>query len=198
MTIEPTYNNVPTFYAPSRATWREWLANNAESEKSVWLIMFRKESDVDSVYYDDAVEEALCFGWIDSKPNKRDDKSYYLFFSQRKLKSNWSKANRDRVERLEAQRLIMPAGQKMIDYAKANGQWTALVDVQNNVIPPDLQAAFDANPNAWGYFEKFAPSSKRGILEWILNAKTDATRLKRINETVTLAEQNIKANHYRQ
>jgi uncharacterized protein YdeI (YjbR/CyaY-like superfamily) len=187
-----------TVYAKTRKEWRKWLEKNHHNEKSVWLIIYHKQSEKPSVYYDEAVEEALCFGWVDSKANKRDTESSFLYFAQRKPKSNWSKANRERVEKLLSQGLMMPAGQAMVDLAKKSGTWTALVDVQNSVVPPDLQKLFDKNKTAFKNFQAFASSSKRIILEWILNAKRPETRTQRIKQTVELAAKNIKANHYQQ
>lgn len=148
--------------------------------------------------YDEAVEEALCFGWIDSKPNKRDAESYYLFFSKRKPKSNWSKANRERAEKMIQLEQMTKWGMEMIELAKSSGTWLALKEVQDSIVPEDLKAALENNYLASQHFEKFPPSSKRIILEWILNAKTEETRIKRIFQTVDLAAQGIKANHYRQ
>ena len=174
------------------------MEKNHQSEKSVWLIIYNKKSTTSSCKYEEAVEEALCFGWIDSIAKKRDAESSYQYFSVRKPKSNWSKSNRDRVAKLTALGLITERGQKMIDLAKQTGTWEALVDVQNLVIPDDLQDRLNKNKNALNHFLAFSPSSRRGILEWILNAKKAETRLKRIEETVKLAADNIKANQYRQ
>jgi uncharacterized protein YdeI (YjbR/CyaY-like superfamily) len=183
--------------AKRRDDWRDWLQENHQKASSVWLIIYHKTSDQPSVYYEEAVEEALCFGWIDSKPNKRDAESYYLFFAKRKPKSNWSKPNRERVERMIAQGRMTAEGQVMIDLAKQTGTWTALQQVENLEIPQDLEELFQTNLHAKENFEAFPPSAKRGILEWILNAKRPETRVKRIKETVDLAEQNIRANQYR-
>lgn len=174
------------------------MEKNHQSEKSVWLIIYNKKSTTSSCKYEEAVEEALCFGWIDSIAKKRDTESSFQYFSIRKPKSNWSKSNRDRVEKLTTLGLITGRGQKMIDLAKQTGTWEALVDVQNLVIPDDLQQLLNKNKKALNYFIAFSPSSRRGILEWILNAKKAETRLKRIEETVKLAADNIKANQYRQ
>jgi uncharacterized protein YdeI (YjbR/CyaY-like superfamily) len=192
------YNGIPTFYAKTRNEWRKWLTKNHLSEKSVWLIIYKKESDTPSVYYSEAVDEALCFGWIDSKPNKRDADSYYQFFAKRNAKSNWSKVNKEKVAKLLEQDLMHSSGLEMIDIAKQNGTWTALDEVENITIPDDLKNLFIKNKTAFEHWEKFSRSSKRGILEWIMNAKKAETRQKRIEETVSLAEKNIKANHYRQ
>lgn len=189
---------IKTFHASTRQAWRQWLEENHAAEKSVWLIIYKKESGVLSVYYPEAVDEALCFGWIDSKANKRDDQSYYQYFARRKPKSNWSKVNKAKVEKLLQQGLMAPAGLAMIELAKSNGTWTVLDEVEKLVVPDDLQLAFDQNKEAFDHWEKFPPSTRRGILEWILNAKRPETRQKRIEETVALAEQNIRANQYRQ
>lgn len=188
-------DNIPVFHARSQKEWRKWLLKNHLSEKSVWLIIYRKESKVPSVYYPEAVDEALCFGWIDSKANKRDDKSYYQFFSKRNPKSNWSKINKLKVEKLLANQLIAPAGLEVIAIAKQNGNWDALEEVDNLIIPAELQLAFNQNKTAFENWENFSRSSRRGILEWILNAKRAETRIKRIETTVQLAMENIKANH---
>ncbi len=192
------HNNIKTFYARTRREWRNWLEKNNKTEKSVWLIIYHKDSGTKSVYYDEAVEEAICFGWIDSIAHKRDAQSKYQFFAQRKPKSNWSNANRERAEKMLSEGLMTTSGQKLIDLAKKTGTWKALVDVQKSVIPDDLQKQLNKNKKALQIFLSFSPSSKRIILEWIHNAKKAETRQKRIEETVRLAAENIKANHYRQ
>jgi uncharacterized protein YdeI (YjbR/CyaY-like superfamily) len=192
------HNGINTLHAKTRKEWRKWLDKSHQSEKSVWLIIYHKGSNIKSIYYDEAVEEAICFGWIDSIAHKRDEKSKYQLFSQRKPKSNWSKANRERAEKMLTQGLMTPGGQKLIDLAKKTGTWEALVDVQNSTIPDDLQNQLNKNKTALKNFLAFPPSSKRIILEWIFNAKKEETRQKRVEETVRLAADNIKANHYRQ
>lgn len=197
-TIGMEKDGIQTFYAENRAAWRQWLVENHANEKSVWLIMYKKGSGTPSIYYDEAVEEALCFGWIDSKPNKRDAESYFQFFAQRNPKSKWSGVNKKKVERLIEQGLMTEAGLKMIEIAKASGTWTALDEVENMVVPHDLEIAFRNNEIAGRNWEAFPRSVKRGILEWISNAKRPETRQKRIEETVTKAAENIRANQYRQ
>jgi len=185
-----------TFYAKNRKEWRNWLEKNHTKEKSVWLIIYGKGSQTPSVNAAEAVEEALCYGWIDSLAKGRDDESHYQTFSPRKPKSNWSKINRERVEKLIQQGLMTPAGQALIDLAKKSGTWTAMVDVQNLVIPPDLQKLFNLSKTAFKNFNAFPPSSKQLILTWILNAKKPETRQNRIEQTVELAKKNIRANHF--
>ena len=190
-------DGVNTFHAESRAIWREWLTQHHRLEKRVWLIIYKKSSQTPSVRYDEAVDEALCFGWIDSKPNVRDDESYYQFFAKRNPKSNWSKVNKEKIKKLEQAGLISDAGYEMIDLAKENGTWNALDDVEKLILPEDLRQAFSQQPSAKKNFAQFPKSVKRGILEWILNAKRPETRAKRIQETVAKAAQNIRANQFR-
>lgn len=183
---------VKAFHAKTRKAWRTWLSKNHDTEQAVWLIMYHMSSETRSIYYADAVEEALCFGWIDSTAIKRDTESRYQYFTRRKPKSNWSRVNRERVERMIAEGLMTPAGQAMIDIAKKSGTW----EVDNDTLPPDLQAALDKNKKAREYFMAFPPSSKQIILTWVANAKRPETREKRIAETVSMAARNERANHY--
>ncbi|MEL7119459.1 MAG: YdeI/OmpD-associated family protein [Bacteroidota bacterium] len=191
-------NGVPAITASSRAKWRSWLADNYSKESKVWLIIFHKDSGKPSVYYDEAVDEALCYGWIDSSIRKRDEESYYQYFSKRKPKSNWSKVNKAKIKKLLAQGIMAEPGLEMVRIAKETGTWTALDDVENLVIPTDLQTTFEQYDQAFNNFDAFPRSVKRGILEWIFNAKRPETRAKRVNETATLAQDNIRANQYRQ
>ena len=118
-----TNNGIETFHAKTRAQWRKWLAKNCESKKSVCLVIGRKNSKTKSISYAESIEEALCFGWIDSKANKRDPESFYLQFTPRKPKSNWSKPNIERVERMIKEGLMTEHGQKSIDIARRTGSW---------------------------------------------------------------------------
>jgi uncharacterized protein YdeI (YjbR/CyaY-like superfamily) len=198
MQMEKVYKGFPTLYCKDATAFRKWLQKNGSTIPQVWLVIFKKQSNTPSVTYDEAVDEALCFGWVDSKINKRDEHSFYQFFSQRNPKSNWSAVNKKKVEKLMAAGKLTDAGLAMITLAKKTGTWTALDDVDNTISPPDLQKALDALPNANAFFHAFPRSVKRGILEWILNAKTAATRQKRIDETATLAAKNERANQYKQ
>ena len=182
--------NENTFYARDSNEWRNWLQENHQIIESVWLIIYKKNSKKPSIYYPEAVDDALCFGWIDSVPNKRDNESYYQFFSKRNIKSNWSKVNKLKVERLFKENKMMPQGIKMVEFAKQNGTWDALNKVDDLQIPDQMKNLFSTNELARKNFESFPPSTKRGILEWIYNAKQETTRLKRIIQTVELATEN--------
>lgn len=182
--------------AESRAAWRHWLAQNHATANGVWVKLYKKDSGIASVTYDEAVDEALCFGWIDSSVRKGDDTYRLQFFSRRNPKSNWSAVNKAKVAKLTTAGLMTDAGQAMVALAKRTGTWTALDDVDNLISPPDLQTALDANPTAKANFDAFPRSAKRGILEWLLNAKTPATRAKRTADIVAKAERNERANQY--
>lgn len=184
-------NGIRTFYPADRAAWRKWLATNYTSADPVCLIVFHKKSKTPNIAYNNAVEEALCFGWIDNKGIKRDEESMYLQFCPRKEKSNWSKLNRERAEKMIQEGLMTGAGQKFIDIAKTSGKWDAAADA--DVIPADLQKAFDKNKSGFKNFQTFAPSSQRLIIQWITDAKKPETRQQRVEKTVSLAVQNIKA-----
>ena len=181
----------------TRAEWRAWLSANHTRTEGVWLVTFKKATGKPRVEYDEAVEEALCFGWIDSKPNKLDAERSLLWFAPRKAGTGWSKPNKERVERLIAEGVMTPAGLAKIEAAKADGSWTALDAVEALELPPDLRAALQSNPPAATYWEAFPRSIKRGILEWILNAKSPQTRARRIQETAELAAENRRANQWR-
>jgi uncharacterized protein YdeI (YjbR/CyaY-like superfamily) len=189
-------NQEISFYAKDRKTWRKWLQENHEKKSSVWLLIYHKSSDTPSVYYDEAVEEALCFGWIDSTPNKRDHESRYQYFARRKTRSNWSKLNKTRIKKLTKLGLMHPSGQTMIDLAKKNGSWSALDEVEKMVIPADLEKHLKKNKIALKNFEAFPPSARKAIFHWITSAKLDETRKKRIDETVSLAAKNVRANQW--
>lgn len=188
----------PRVQIESRAEWRAWLAANHESAESIWLVTFKKGSGRPYVPYDDVVEEAICFGWVDSLPRKLDEERTMLLLSPRKPGSAWSKANKERAERMNAAGKMKPDGLRKIEQSKADGSWNFLDDVEALVVPEDLSAALEGHENAAENFAAFPPSSKRGILEWIKQAKKPETRGKRIRETAELASRNVRANHYRQ
>jgi uncharacterized protein YdeI (YjbR/CyaY-like superfamily) len=199
MMPKATINELPAnaIHPKSRAEWRAWLMENHQQPSGVWLVSYKKATGKLAFDYDAAVEEALCFGWIDSKPNKLDDQRTMLWFAPRKSGTGWSRPNKVRIERSIASGLMTAAGMAKIEAAKRDGSWEKLNAVENLEIPSDLAVALAAYPPASENFEAFPRSAKRGILEWILNAKTAATREKRILETATLAAQNIRANQWR-
>jgi uncharacterized protein YdeI (YjbR/CyaY-like superfamily) len=189
-------DGIETFYAKNRAAWRAWLLKHHETAKAIWLIIYKKDSATPSVYYPEAVDEALCFGWIDSKPNKRNAESYYQYFTKRNPKSNWSNVNKVKVAALIKAGLIHKSGMATIELAKKTGTWTALDKVTNLVLPEAMKQLLNKNKKAFTYWETFPTSTKKGILEWIYSAKQESTQLKRIEETIALATENKRANQY--
>jgi uncharacterized protein YdeI (YjbR/CyaY-like superfamily) len=181
----------------SRTAWRKWLMQNHSTSGSIWLVTYKKP-DPRHVPYNDVVEEALCFGWVDSLPRKLDQVRSMLLLAPRKPKSAWSKLNKQRIEKLIAAGLMQPAGLKLVEAAKQNGLWDKLNDVEELKLPDDLAKALAKNKTAAKHFEAFPRSVKRGILEWILQAKKPETRAARISETVEKAKDNIRANQWRQ
>ncbi len=194
MTKQPPEN---AFHPKTRAGWRQWLQENHARDEGVWFIRYKKSANKPYVDVEDAIEEAICFGWIDSLPRKLDGERTMLYFAPRKPKSNWSALNKTRVEKMIAAGLMAPAGLAKVQQAKESGAWTALDAVEALEIPPDLNDAFNAYPDSKENFEAFPPSVRRGILEWILNAKRATTRQKRIDETARLAADNLRANQWR-
>jgi uncharacterized protein YdeI (YjbR/CyaY-like superfamily) len=164
--------------------WRAWLDAHGRSERSVWLVVHREP---DGLNLAAAVEHALCFGWIDSKTIRRDERTTYQCFTPRNPRSTWSKVNRERVERLTAAGLMMPPGEELVAHARRTGTWDLLADAQNLIVPDDLQAALAVQPQADETFRTFPPSARRAILEWITLAKRPETRARRIQQTVEQA-----------
>lgn len=182
-----------TIYFPTRREWREWLQKNHQTEPGVWVIFYKKNSGQPTMTYDESVEEALCFGWIDSVANKIDEVSFKQLFSPRKPKSGWSRPNKIRIERLIAEGQMAEVGLAKIEAAKIDGSWTKLDAVEELLIPDDLQMAFDTHPPASENFGAFPRSTKRAILEWLTNAKRPETRAKRIDDIATKAAKNKRA-----
>ncbi len=190
-----TWKGSPLVKAKDRKAWRAWLAKNHDKEKSAWLVTPHKGKATTDLDYNSAVEEALCFGWVDSTANTYDASNTVQYYAPRRPGSKWSITNHERVARMVKEGLMTPAGQAMIDLAKRTGTWDMFVGAQNAIVPDDLQRAFTRSKTALKHFTAFPPSSKRLILEWIASAKRPETRSKRIAETVSLSAKNIRANH---
>lgn len=181
-----------SFVPSSAADWRSWLDINHKTQTAVWLVYHKKGSGIPSVLYSDAVDEALCYGWIDSKAMSIDEKSYKQFFCKRKPKSVWSKVNKEKIERLIYEGKMQEAGLKSIAIAKENGSWNALDAVESLVLPVEMVSLFKVNKKAAQNFEAFSRSDKRNILQWISLAKKPETKMQRIQQTITLAAENRK------
>ena len=185
-------------HVETRQEWRAWLALHHGSAPGIWLVTWKKATGRPRPTYDDIVEEALCAGWVDSLPRTLDDVRSQLLVTPRKPRSNWSRINKERVERLAAAGLMLPAGLAVVEAARRDGSWTALDQVETLDEPDALRAALDAEPAARTAWDQFPRSTRRAILEWITNARTPETRVKRIDTTVSEAAVGRRANQWRQ
>jgi uncharacterized protein YdeI (YjbR/CyaY-like superfamily) len=181
------------YYFKKPQSWREWLHTNHAVSKGVELVFYRVDSEHDSMRWEEAVQVAICYGWIDSTVRRIDDERRKQLFTPRKVKSAWSKLNKSYVDTLIEARLMHDSGLKVIIAAKQNGAWIALDTVESLEIPADLAAAFAKNNTAFEHYKAFSPSYRKNYLYWLNQAKREETRLARINEIVGLCERNIKA-----
>lgn len=181
----------------SREQWRAWLAGHHATADGVWVIWFKKATGKPSPTYVELVLEALCFGWIDSRPGKVDAERTKLYFCPRKKGSVWAATNKARVEQLAAEGLMTPAGQALVEQAKADGSWSLLDASDALVTPDDLVVAFDSYPGSSDYFTAFPASTRKQLLYWIDSAKRPQTRATRVDEVARLAQQNIRANQWK-
>lgn len=179
-------------YAKDRAAWRAWLRRHHASRKAVWLVYYKKGSGRASVDYDEAVEEALCFGWVDSKVKAMDEDRYRQYFSVRKPDSTWSIPNKQRIAKLTRAGLMEESGLKAVEVAKEKGSWEFLDDIEKGIVPDDLAEALGARQGAREHYDAFAPSVRRGMLFWVKSAKRLATRRKRIEEIAMAAAKGEK------
>ena len=175
---------LPRVRPKSRKAWRDWLEKNHASSTGVWLVYAKKHSRLPSLTYNDAVEEALCVGWIDSKINPIDDAFYMQMFTPRKLKSAWSALNKTRVERLLAAGLMTPAGLVVVKAAKSSGTWDATKHVEELTVPPDLEKAIKANPDASRNWVSYSASRRKGVLYRLAGAKRPDTRARYLQDII--------------
>jgi uncharacterized protein YdeI (YjbR/CyaY-like superfamily) len=174
----------------SRRAWRKWLERNHAKSAGVKLVLYKKCAQ--GLRYEEAVEEALCFGWIDGRTNSLDERCYLVYCSPRKPRSAWAQSNKDRVERLTSAGLMTQAGLAKIRAAKEDGSWNALDKIDSLALPADLAGALEATPTRRTGFEGFSKSVKKGLLAWILSAKRPETRAKRIAHVVMLAGKGMR------
>ncbi len=189
-------DDLETFAPTSELDWRNWLQANHATKIGVWVVYYKKASGKPTVAYTNAVDQALCFGWIDSKQVAIDDEKHKQYFCPRKPTSVWSKVNKQKVENLIATKQMTDAGLNSINIAKANGTWNILDDAEALVVPLEMKQLLATNETAKQNFEKFSRSDKRNILQWITLAKRAETKLARINETVNLAAENKKPKQF--
>jgi uncharacterized protein YdeI (YjbR/CyaY-like superfamily) len=183
---------IQSFHPVDRKAWRAWLTRNHGSAEGVWLVVLKKNSGKAGVHLEEAVEEAVCFGWIDSKLNVADVNSFRLLFTPRKPGSIWSKSNKQRVEKLIQQGLMTEAGLEKVEAAKQDGSWNRIDTIDELRLPEDLRRTLAADSAAQKNFDAFSDSAKKMILWWIESAKKNETRQKRIQQAVASSAQNKK------
>lgn len=179
-------------YFKNRTEWRKWLSINHSSSKGVYLIFYKVTSRKESMRWEEAVQEALCFGWIDSTVKKIDNEGRKQRFTPRNLKSGWSKLNKDHIKKLIANNLMHESGLQKIEIAKKDGSWSIRDDAENLIIPNDLKKAFAKNKLALKNFQALSKSYKKSYLHWLYSAKREETKKKRIIEIINLCKKNIK------
>ncbi|GAA3515856.1 YdeI/OmpD-associated family protein [Aquimarina addita] len=183
----------PELYFKNDTEWRLWLHENHKISNGVYLIFYKVKSDQPSMRWEEAVRVALCYGWIDSTVKKIDEKRRRQYFCPRKSKSVWSKVNKNHIIELTTTGLMQPSGLQAIEIAKNNGSWNAIDNVENGIIPVDLQDAFDKNPVAYKNYINFSAGYRKSYLYWLYQGKRQETRDKRIKEIITLCQNNIKS-----
>lgn len=191
-----TEKEIEMFCPASRQEWRQWLEQNHEANPSVWLVYYKKKTNKPTISWGEAVDEALCFGWIDSVKKTLDHETFMQFFSKRKPNSVWSKINKDKVQVLIAAGLMTKAGYRSIEIAQQNGSWAILDHAETLEIPEDLAQALKSRPGAHDFFLSLSKSSRKSILQWLLLAKRPETRQNRVNEVAQLAAQKQKPKQF--
>jgi uncharacterized protein YdeI (YjbR/CyaY-like superfamily) len=181
----------------SARTLSSWLSKNHQSSNGLWVVTYKKVSGRPAPTYDEIVKVALSYGWIDSVPGKVDELRTKLYLSPRKKGSGWSSPNKKRIKELLDAGAMKPSGLKVLEQAKKDGSWSKIDNSENLVIPKDLISAFRRHSGSKKNFEAFPPGVRKQILQWINSAKTESTREKRINETASLAAENVRANQWR-
>lgn len=181
--------DISIFYPPTVAAWRKWLEKNHVSQKAVWVVFYNKSSKKRTISWSEAVDVALCFGWIDSKKVKIDHETAHQFFSKRKAVSTWSKINKNKVDKLIKEGLMTQAGVDIIEIAKQNGSWTILDETEELIIPKDLEEAFQKKKGSKDVFLGWSKSVKKYHLQYLVLAKRPETRAKRIQGLMTIIKE---------
>jgi uncharacterized protein YdeI (YjbR/CyaY-like superfamily) len=181
----------PQLRFADRAQWRGWLERHHGDTAAVWLVFAKKGSGILSVGYEEAVEEALCFGWIDSKVRRLDADCYQQYYPPRRIGSVWSRPNKERVARVTAAGLMTAWGSAKVEAAQRDGSWDLLDQIDRMVVPSDLEAALAVTSGATAGFKNLPDTAIKGILWWIATAKRPATRSRRISEIAIAAAQGV-------
>lgn len=184
--------DLETFCPASPQQWSHWLQEHHAKKQSIWLIYYKKKTNLPTITWREAVDEALCYGWIDGTKRSIDDEKFMQFFSKRKPGSSWSKINKGKVQQLIEQGRMTQAGLDSIETAKQNGSWGILDDVEALKIPKDLEKAFKAKPGSKAFFLSLSKSVRKAMLQGLVFARRKETRQKRIVQIVALADQKLK------
>lgn len=190
--VDLTLKEKKQLYFKNAAGWRNWLHENHNTSKGVYLIFYRVGSKIESMRWEEAVQVALCYGWIDSTVKNLDHERRQQSFCPRKNKSVWSKLNKTYIEKLTKENLMQESGFAKIETAKINGSWTSLDAVEELKLPTDLEAAFNQNKDAYDNYQKFSPSRRKSYLYCLNQAKREETRNKRISEIISNCALNKK------
>jgi uncharacterized protein YdeI (YjbR/CyaY-like superfamily) len=179
----------PILLLTGQGDWEAWLDANHADATGVWLKFAKKGTGVETVDYAEALDVALCFGWIDGQVSRFDETYYLQRFTPRTQRSKWSKRNREHIERLTKEKRIRPAGRAAVEAAKADGRWDAAYDSpKTSTVPDDLQAELDANPKAAAFFATLSSANRYAILYQVQDAKRPETRARRIAKYVAMCE----------
>ena len=189
--------DIEDFCPSDKQDWRKWLELNHNKKEAVWLIFYKKSSPNYNLSWSESVNEALCFGWIDSTKKTLDEERFIQYFSRRKPNSIWSKVNKDKVTLLTSKNLMHDAGYKTIEIAKGNGSWSILDEVEALVIPAELKKEFNQRAGSLTYYENLSASSKKILLAWVVLAKRPETKQKRSIEIAENASKNLKPKQFR-
>jgi uncharacterized protein YdeI (YjbR/CyaY-like superfamily) len=184
-------------HCDDRAAWRAWLEANHATSPGIWLVRWKSSSGSPALSFDELVEEALCFGWIDSRAGTVDADRNRIVVTPRRPGSGWSMVNKERIARLEAAGLLAPAGRAAIEAARRDGSWTKLDEAHSLVVPDDLADAFASHPGSRDQFDAFPPSARRAILEWVTTARRPETRARRVERVAADAAVGERANQPR-
>ena len=180
-------------YVKTRKEWRDWLSLHYEKSNGIWLVFYKKQTGKPTLEYDEAVEEALCFGWIDSIIKKIDDEKYVRKLTPRKGDSRWSEANKKRIAKLKKQGLMTEAGITKVKEAESSGLWDKPDRPEVSLeIPGDFESALAKSKKAKSFFDQLAPSYQKHFIGWIGTAKREETRKRRVKESIALLEQGEK------
>jgi uncharacterized protein YdeI (YjbR/CyaY-like superfamily) len=190
-------NDVEDYCPNDKQGWRKWLELNHNKKEAVWIIFYKKKSSKFNLNWSESVDEALCFGWIDSVKRTINNEKYKQYFSKRKANSTWSKINKDKVDYLTSENLMQEAGYKTIEIAKKNGSWSNLDEIEALILPEDLKIEFNNREGAFEYYESLSKSEKKILLAWVVLAKRTETKQKRSIEIAENASRKLKPKQFR-